>query len=100
MSKDFVLAAKRDKIDRVHSEGAYDIVPMQECKDASMKPLDLVWVDADKSVDPAHKNVRSRLCARDDKTKKQGNQRVSRASQLSSAMPLFEGAGLHQSSCR
>ena len=23
---------------------------MQECKDADMKPLDLIWVDTDKSV--------------------------------------------------
>ena len=37
----------------VHSEGVYENVPMQECKDAGMKPLDLIWVDADKSVDPA-----------------------------------------------
>ena len=24
---------------------------MQECRDAGMKPLDLIWVDTDKSVD-------------------------------------------------
>ena len=34
-----------------------DIVPMQECKDAGMRPLDLIWVDTDKSVDPAHKKI-------------------------------------------
>ena len=34
---------------------------MQECKDEGMKPLDLIWVDTDRSVDPTHKNIRSRL---------------------------------------
>ena len=35
---------------------------MQEFKDAGMKPLDLIWVDTDKSVDPTRKKIRSRLC--------------------------------------
>ena len=52
---DFVLAARREEIDWVHSEGVCEIVPMQECQDAGMKPLDLIWVDTDKSVDPACK---------------------------------------------
>ena len=43
---------RREETDWVHSEGGYEIVPMQECKDAGMKPLDLIWVDTDKSVDP------------------------------------------------
>ena len=30
-----VLAARREEIDWVHSEGVYEIVPMQECKDAA-----------------------------------------------------------------
>ena len=60
---------------------------MQECKDAGMKPLDLIW----KSVDPTRKNIRSRLCAREYKTKKQGKiQRALPASQLFSAMPPLE----------
>ena len=64
---------------------------MQECKDAGKKLLDLVWVDTDKSVDPAHRKIRSRLCAREYKTKKQGKiQRALLASQLFSAMPLLE----------
>ena len=72
-------------------EGVYEIVPMQECRDAGMKPLDLLWVDTDKSVDPTRKNSRSRLCAREYKTKKQGKmQRALPASQLFSAMPLLE----------
>ena len=45
-----VLAARREEIDWVHSEGVYEIVPMQECRDACMKPLDLIWVDTDKSA--------------------------------------------------
>ena len=56
-----------------------------------MKPLDLIWVDTDKSVDPTREKIRSRLCAREYKTKKQGKiQRSLPASQLFSAMPLLE----------
>ena len=36
LPKDLVLAARREEIDWVHSEGVYEIVPMQECKDADM----------------------------------------------------------------
>ena len=43
--EDLVLAARRQEIDWVHSAGVFEIVPMQECKDAGMKPLDLIWVD-------------------------------------------------------
>ena len=67
-----MLAARREEIDWVHSEGVYEIVPMQECKDAGMEPLHLIWVDTDKSVNPTRKKIRSRLCAREYKTKKQG----------------------------
>ena len=64
---------------------------MQECRDAGMKPLDLIWVDTDKCVDPTRKKIRSRLCAREYKTKKQGkNQRALPASQNFSAMPPLE----------
>ena len=88
-----MLAARREEIDWVQFEGVYEIVPMQECKDACMKPLDLIWVDTDKSVDPTHKKIRSRLCAREYKTKKQGKiQRALPASQLFSAMPPLEAA--------
>ena len=52
-----MLAERREEIDWVHSEGVYEIVPMQECKDAGMKPLDLIWVDTDKSVDPTRKKI-------------------------------------------
>ena len=86
-----MLTTRREEIDWVHSEGFYEIVPMQECKDAGMRPLDLIWVDTDKSVDPTRKKIRSRLCAREHKTKKQGKiQRPLPASQLFSAMPPLE----------
>ena len=89
--KTFVLAARHKEMARVHSEGVYQIVPLQECKDAGTMPLDLIWVDTDKSVDPTRKKIRSSLCAREYKTKKQGKiQRAPPASQLFSAVPLLE----------
>ena len=72
LPEDLVLTARREEIAWVHSEGVYEIVPMQDCKDAGKKLLELIWVDADKSVDPAHKTIRSRLCAWEYRTKKQG----------------------------
>ena len=47
LPEDLVLAARREEIDWVHAEGVYEIIPTQECKDADMKPLDLIWVDTD-----------------------------------------------------
>ena len=86
-----MLAARREEIDWVFSEGVYEVVPVQECRDAGMKPLDLIWVDTDKSVGPTRKKIRSRLCAREYKTNKQGKiQRALPASQLFSAMPPLE----------
>ena len=38
LREDLVLAARREAIDWVHSEGVFEIVPMQECRDAGMKP--------------------------------------------------------------
>ena len=72
LPEDLVLALGREEIDWVHSEGVYESVPMQECRDPGMKPLHLILVDTDKSVDPTRKKIRSRLCAREYKTKKQG----------------------------
>ena len=43
LPEDLVLAAGREEIDWVHSEGVYEIVSMQECRDFGMKPLDLIW---------------------------------------------------------
>ena len=89
--EDLVLAARREEIDWVHSQGVYEIVPVQECKDAGMKPFDLVWVDTDTSVDPTRKKIRSRLRAREHNTKKQGKiRRAPAAAQLFSAMPPLE----------
>ena len=91
LPEDLVLAARREEIDWVHSERVYEIVPMQECRDAGMKPLNSIWVDTDKSVDPTRKKIRSRLCARESKTKKQGKiQRALPAFHLFSAMPHLE----------
>ena len=48
-------------------------------------------MDTDKSVDPTRKKIRSRLCAREYKTKKQGKiQRALPAFQLTSSMPPLE----------
>ena len=48
-------------------------------------------MDSDKSVDPTRKKIRSRLCAREYKTKKQGkSQRALPASQLFSAKQPLE----------
>ena len=64
LPEDLVLAARREEMDWVHSDGVSEIVPVQECKDAGMKQLDLMWVDTDKSVDPTRKKIRSWLCSR------------------------------------
>ena len=91
LPEDLVLAARREEVGWVHSEGVYETVRMQECKDASMKPLNLIWVDTDMSVDLAHKKIRSRLGAREYKSKKQGKiHRALPASTLFSAMPPLE----------
>ena len=79
------------RFERGHSEEVCEIVPMQECIDSGQKLLDPIWVDTDKSVDSAHKKIRSRLCAREHKRKKQGKiQHALPASQLFSAMPPLE----------
>ena len=38
LPEDVVLAARREEIVWAHSEGVHEIVPMQECRDAGMKP--------------------------------------------------------------
>ena len=62
--EDLVLAVRCEEVDWVHSEGVCEIVPMQECRDAGMNLVDLIWVDTDKSVDPTHKNSVEVLCKR------------------------------------
>ena len=54
---DLVLIARREEIEWVHSEGVYEIVPMQECEFAGEELLNLIWVDTDKSVDPAQRKI-------------------------------------------
>ena len=71
LPEDLVLSFRREEIAWVNSGDVYEFVPMQECKDASKKLLDLIWVDTDRSVAPTLKKTRSRLCAREYKTKKQ-----------------------------
>ena len=91
LPEDLVLAARSEDVDWVHSRIVHQTVPVQECRDAGMKPLDLICVDADKSVDPTRKKIRSRLCARKNKTKKQGKiQRALPPCQLFSTMPPLE----------
>ena len=57
LQEDRGLAARREEIEWVHSEGVYEIVPMHECIGSGKKLLDLIWVDTDKSVDPAHRKI-------------------------------------------
>ena len=86
LPEDLVWAARGEEMSWVHSGGFYEIVPMQECTEVGEKLLDLIWVDTDKSVDPAHRKVRSRHCVMEYKTKKQGTiHRALFASQLFSA---------------
>ena len=91
LPEDLVLTARREEIEGVLSEGVYEIFPMQDCKDAGKKLLELIWVDTDKSVDPTRKKIRSTLCAREYKTKKQGKiQRTLLASQFFPVIPPLE----------
>ncbi|CAK0855964.1 unnamed protein product [Prorocentrum cordatum] len=86
-----VLAARQEEMDWIHGEKVYDIVPEQEAQEAGVRPLDVLWVDTDKSMDPNEQKVRSRLCVREYKTKKDGKvQRALPAAQLFSAMPPLE----------
>ena len=45
LPEDLVLAARREEIDWVHPASVDEVVPMQECSDAGMKPLSVIWVD-------------------------------------------------------
>ncbi|CAK0895671.1 unnamed protein product, partial [Prorocentrum cordatum] len=55
---DKVLAARQGGISWIHGEGVYDIVPEQEARDAGVRPLDVLWVDTDKSMDPNEQKIR------------------------------------------
>ena len=86
--EDLVLTARREEIEWVHADGVYESVPMHECvKMQARKLLELIWVDTDKSVDPAQKKIRSRLCAGEYQTKKQ---RALLVCELFSAIPPLE----------
>ena len=69
-----------------------------QCKSAEMR----AWNRRTWSVDPTRKKIRSRLCARENKTKRHGKiQRAPRASQSFSAMPHLEAVKcLSRSWCR
>ena len=64
---------------------------MHECKDAGMKPLDLILVGQQRSRWIQHTRKSDQdLCAREYKTKKQGKiQSVLPAYELFSALPPF-----------
>ena len=59
-----MLAARREEIDWVHSEGIYEIVPMQERRDAGMKPLDLIWLDTQVCGSDTQENSIEVVCER------------------------------------
>ena len=40
-----MLAAVREEIDWIRTEGVYEVVSMQEGSGAGMRPLDFIWVD-------------------------------------------------------
>ena len=68
------------KSECVHTEGVYEIVPMQDYEDAGMKLLELMGVDTDKSAREHKKKTQSKI------------QRTSLASQFSRSC---EGASLN-----
>ena len=77
LSEDLVVAARREEIYWVHSEGVYEIVPMQECRDAGMKPLDLIWgghrqvcgsESQENSIEVVCKNVQNEEARKDSTT--------------------------------
>ena len=53
-----MLAVGREETAWAHSEGVYEIAPLQNFLDAGKKLLDQIQVDTDKSVDPPLKNIR------------------------------------------
>ena len=74
LQEDLVLAAKREDFAWVHSEGVYEVVPMQERR-VYRCGQEIVGLDLGghrQVCDPGFKEIRSRLRAREYKTKKQG----------------------------
>ena len=55
MPEDLVVAARREEIAWVLSEGVHETVPLDNFKDAGKKLLDVISVDAEMSVERAQK---------------------------------------------
>ena len=81
LPQDLVLAPRREGIDWIHSEGVYEVGPMQECRDVGMKPLDLIWVDTDKSLWIRHARIIDRGCVQEN-TKRRSKVRFNELYQL------------------
>ena len=79
LPEDLVLAARCEEIEWVHSEGVYEIVPTQECRDAGMKPLDLIWVDTSLWIRDARKFDRGSV---QENTKRRSEVRINLFYQL------------------
>ena len=88
--------ARAEELEWVRKEQVYENRPRQEAVDAGIRPLDLLWVDTNKSVKPGTWTIRSRLCVREYKKKLKGGkiQRALPAAQLFSAMPPLEALKL------
>ena len=52
LPEDPVLAARREEIEWVHSDGVYENVPKQECIDSGQKLLGLIWVHTTNLLTP------------------------------------------------
>ena len=86
-----VIAARAEELRWVHEQEVYKIVPRSTAEAAGHKPLSLLWVDTNKSLEETKWQIRSRLCVREYKMKKAGNVvRAMPAAQLFSAMPPIE----------
>ena len=82
------------EVDWVHSKGVYEMVPMQECKDAGMKPLDLTWVDR-QVLWIRHARKFDRGCVQENtKRRSKVRHRAPPASQLFTAVPTLEAVTL------
>eukprot|EP00971_Amphidinium_carterae_P097010 1920458-Amphidinium_carterae.1 len=92
---DLVWKARLEEQRWLEKEQVYKVVPREESRRAGIPPLDLLWVDTDKSADPSHLQIRSRLCVREYKTRVGGKvKRVLPDAQLFSAMPPLEALKL------
>ena len=75
------MVARHERIERIHCEGVYHVVSMQECEDTGKNLLHLIWVDTHKFVDPVRKKIRSRPCHRiQDEEARQNSKSLTRIS--------------------